>query len=676
MNAHLYKLVWVMTLLSTCFLGTKTSLAQTTPTQAPTVKLGRATAADFTPAATGLDSTAEAEVLYDYGNVRFDLRNNAFIMELTRHRRIRILKKSALDRGTVEVPMLKGEGAEREQMVGIDGYTYNLNGQEVTTDKLTRAGIASERVSDKIVLEKFTLPNVREGSIIEYRYVVQTPFNVAYNPRNWVFQEKIPVRWSEFNITIPDYFYYKIIMGGYLGLTEQKQSSVSMNLLPGVPDTRAIVYHFAMANVPAFKSEEYITTPEDYTSKVEFELAKVQIPNGLIKDFTVSWQTTDKTLLAADWFGNQIKKAPFLRDVATLIRSQNPTDSLARLSAAYDYVRKSIKWDGTNSYSCNNAKKIFEAKKGDAGDINLLLISLLRELDFDVNPVILSTRSHGRMMEEYALLRQFDYVVAHVNTNGQEILLDATDPFIKMGMLPTRCLNQTGRLVAPDQKSRFVSLLPTERDTELTSGQFTIADDGEVKGTLKHSRGGYSGWSARSVYQTEGEAKYLEQIQKKRPNWQLSASEITGVSNPAAAFETNHTLVIADAYTEAGDRIYLNPMLTEGRTQNPFKEKTRLYPVDFGAPIEEAFMATYTLPQGFVVEELPKAAVISLPDKAGRFSYQVSHTGNQLQVVSRVSLRKPIYNAEEYGALRELFALIVTKHAERVVLKRGEVAKK
>ncbi|KAB7733093.1 DUF3857 domain-containing protein [Rudanella paleaurantiibacter] len=676
MDSHLYKRIWVLTLLSFLFMDTTAVVAQATSTQAPIVKLGRVTAADFDLAASGLDSTAEAEVLYDHGSVRFDLRNNTFIMEFTRHRRIRILKKSALNRGTVEIPTFKGEGAEREYMVGIDGYTHNLNGQNVTTDKLTRAGMVSERVSDQVTLEKFTLPNVREGSIIEYRYVLQTPFSVAHNPRTWAFQEEIPVRWSEYNITIPNYFYYKIIMGGYLGLTEQKQRSVSMNLLPGVPDTPAIVYHFAIANVPALESEDYITTTRDYTSKVEFELAKVQIPNGLIKDFTVSWETLDKTLLMADWFGNQYKKAPFLRDVATLIRSQNPTDSLARLSAAYDYIRKSIKWDGSNSYSCKSTRKIFEAKKGDAGDINLLLIALLRELDFDANPVLLSTRSHGRVMEEYALTRQFDYVVAHVHTNGQEIMLDATDPFIKMGMLPKRCLNQTGRLVVPDQKSRFVSLLPTERDTELTSGQFTLADDGEVKGTMKHSRGGYSGWSARSVYQTDGEAKYLEQILKKRPNWQLNTTEITGVSNPAAAFESNHTLVIADAYTEAGDRIYLNPMLTEGRTQNPFKEKTRLYPVDFGAPIEEAFMATFTLPQGFAVEELPKAAVISLPDKAGRFSYQVLHTGNQLQVVSRLSLRKPIYFAEEYGALRELFALIVTKHAERVVLKRGEVAKK
>jgi hypothetical protein len=41
-----------------------------------------------------------------------------------------------------------------------------------------------------------------------------------------------------------------------------------------------------------------------------------------------------------------------------------------------------------------------------------------------------------------------------------------------------------------------------------------------------------------------------------------------------------------------------------------------------------------------------------------------------VQVVSRLSLRKPVYRPGEYQPLRELFAQVVAKHAELVVLKR------
>lgn len=651
------------------------TLAQNQPT-APVVKFGKVTAADFAPSPTGADSTAEAEVLYDFGNVQFTYGNNDIWMEYTCHRRVRLLKKSALERGTITIPTYKSKGSEREYVSSVDGYTFNLKGTEVSSDPLTKAGRATEKVSEQVMLEKFTLPNVHEGSIIEYKYTIRTPFSVAHNPRTWTFQESIPVRWSEYRINIPDYFYYKIMMGGYLNLDVREQKSNVIALLPGHTDVPATSHRFAVANAPAFHNEKFITTETDYLSKIDFELASINIPGVLTQNFSVGWEAMDQTLLDGNWFGGQIKRAPFLRDVASLIRSQHPKDSLARLSAAYDFVRKSMKWDGNNSYSSNGIKKVFEDKKGDAGDINMLLIALLRELDFEANPVILSTRDHGHVMEGYALMRQFNYLVAHVRTNGQEILLDATDPIIRMGMLPTRCLNRIGRLVLPNQQSRFVSLEPKERDTELFVGTFALNADGEAKGTLTHSRGGYSGWAAHTALAQEGEARYMEAARKKRPTWQVSKSEILPAEGAGNLLDVKHTLVIPDATTEAGERVFLSPMLTEARTENPFRATERQYPVDFAAPIDESFVLNYTLPDGFTVEELPKPAALSLPEKGGRFVYQVSQNGNQLQVISRLTLRKSVYFAEEYANMRELFALIVAKHAERVVLKRGEVAKK
>lgn len=663
-------------LVSFCCFTTLFTLAQNQKISAPAIKLGRATVFDFNPSPTLTDSTAEAEVLYDFGEVRFDVTNGDIWMDFTAHRRIKILKKSALERGTVEIPTYKNLSSEREFVASVEGYTYNLNGNEISTDKLTRSGIVSQKLNDQVTLEKFTLPNVREGSIIEYKYVLRTPFAVARSPRTWTFQESIPVRWSEYKITVPSYFYYQIIMGGYLSLAIQEQQPTITTLLPGQPETPALTYRFVVKDAPAFRNEKFITTSADYLSKIQFELANVNIPGGRVQNFSMDWKAMDRTLYEADWFGGQIKRTSFLRDVASLIRSQHPKDSLARLQAAYDFVRRSVKWDETNSYGSNNIKKVFEAKKGDSGDINLLLVALLKELEFDVNPVILSTRNHGRMSEQFALMKQFNYVVAHVQTNGQEILLDATDPVVKVGMLPTRCLNGTGRLVNGDGQSRFISLDPKDRDVEFISGTFTLTEDGEAKGELKHSRGGYSGWAARTIYQREGEAKFLEEVKKKRPNWQVTKSVVTGGNNADVSLEVAHTLTIPDAHNEAGDRIYLWPMLTEARTENSFKEAERLYPVDFGTAIDESYMATFTLPDGYIVEELPKPAALSMPDKGGRFTYQVTQTGNQLNVISRLTLRKTLYFADEYPILRELFALVVAKHAERVVLKRSEVAKK
>jgi transglutaminase-like putative cysteine protease len=544
----------------------------------------------------------------------------------------------------------------------------------VKVDRLNKSGRFTERVSDAYLLEKYTLPNVREGSIIDYQYTIRTPFSVSHSPRTWRFQRDIPVNWSEYRIAIPDYFYYKMIMGGYLSLALNERKTREDRLLPGY-DGSASVYRFAVKNAPAFRDEAYITTDEDYLSKIDFELASYTFPTQPTQNFSLDWESLDKTLLADSDFGRQYNRASFLRETAKSILDQHK-DSLARITAAYNFVRQSIKWTGESAFSCESLKKVFDNKKGDAGDINLLLVALLREMDVEANPVILSTRDHGRISEAYALIKRFNYVVAHVSIGGKDMLLDATDPYLKPGVLPIHCLNGMGRLISATG-SRFIPLTPVDRESEVHSGRFSISEDGDMVGTLDHVKGGYDSWRARKEFATMGQAKYLDDLRKEHSNWQIDKAIFTNASPTDDSFKATYTLTIPEACSQAGDRLYFRPMLTEGRSNNPFKEPKRLYPVDLAVPMDETYSAVYTLPKGFEVEELPKTASLTLPNNGGRFIYQIALLpDNQLQVVSRFSLRQPAYSADDYPALRELFNLVVAKHAEQVVLKRTTLAEK
>ncbi|AUD02002.1 transglutaminase domain-containing protein [Spirosoma pollinicola] len=662
--------------LALVFLGFHAGFAQKAKDPAPIVKFGQITPDQFSN--TTSDSTAEAVVLYDYGEVTFENGSSELWLVCNYHVRIQIRKKSAYDRATIQFIARRGKQGQHEIVTNVDGYTYNLTNGSLTFDRLTKTGHFTEKASDQFWIEKYTLPNVREGSIIEYQYTTRTPFSISYNPRTWKFQQEIPVNWSEYRITIPDYFYYKILQSGYLSMTVNKRESTSVDLLSGQGSVTASAYRFAIGNVPAFRDEAYITTEDDYLSKIEFELASYQLPGAsgpLNTNISVGWEAMDKTLLNDADFGGQIKRAAFLRETAKTLNSKH-TDTLSRVNAAYDFVRQTIKWNEEASIWSGNIKKAFEDKKGDVADINLMLIALLREMDIDANPVILSTRSHGRINETYPLLKKFNYVVAQVSIGGKDQLLDATDPYLVPGMLPVRCLNGTGRLVHPT-KARFISLLPAERDIESQIGSFTLSRDGEVAGTLMHSHGGYSAWSSRKQFAMEGKTKYLERVQKKRTAWQIEQADFSGTDITNSSFNEKYSLTIPEACSRAGDRLYFRPMLTEAHGENPFKEAERLYPVDFGTQIEETFTATYTLPEGFQVEEMPKPVSMVLPENGGRFLYQLAVTnGNQLQVVSRIILRKTRYLAGEYGPLRELFSRIAAKHAEQVVLKRGAVAEK
>lgn len=663
---------WLILPATGLLVCTTSLVAQKAADSAPPVKFGVITPDQFT--ASLPDSTAEAVILYDYGEVGFDYNAADLWINVKRHTRIKIFRKSAYDRATIALSIRLGRSGQHEFVSGFEGYTYNLVNGNMSIDPLGKAGHFTEKASDRYWIEKYTLPNVREGSIIDYQYTIRTPFSVNYNPRTWRFQHDVPVSWSEYRITIPDYFYYKILMGGYLNLFQDEYKATNINLLPGYNSVGGTAYRFVVKDAPAFRDEAYITTDDDYVSRIDFELASYQLPNGMRENISVDWEAMDQTLLTEPTFGGQFKRAPFLRETAKTLLSEH-TDSLSRITAAYDFVRQQIKWNQEMSMTSNSIKKVVDDKKGDSGDINLLLIALLREMNMEANPVILSTRSHGRIDQTYALLRKFNYVVAQVSVGGKDMLLDATDVHLRPGMLPLHCLNGTGRLVHPT-KSRFVSLAPADLDVEAYTGIFTLSEAGEVAGSLVHSHGGYSAWSARRQLATDGQTSYFANIRKKNAGMQLEQATCTGTDGSDKAFTVSYSLTVPEACSKVGERLYFRPMLAGTHTTNPFKENERLYPVDFGVAIDETYSATYTLPDGFQVEELPKPASIALPENGGRFLYRAVVNGNQLQVTSRISLRKTMYFAHEYLALRELFSQIVAKQAEQVVLKRGAVAEK
>lgn len=641
---------------------------------APDCKFGTISREQFT--AKMADSTAEAVVLYDYGEVSFEENNGTIWISQSYHVRTRIHKKSAYDRAIIQIPIHRSSVANSELVADFDGYSYNITDGNITIDRVAKSNHFTEKVSDNYSIEKYSLPNVREGTIIEYRYVLRTPFSVNYNPRTWYFQQSVPVNWSEYRIVIPDYFYYKVLQSGYLMMAINERKNTTVDLYPGQNGASASSYRFVMKDIPAFRDEPFITTDEDYLAKIEFELASYQWVDLRKHDISVDWPSLDRTLLTDADFGGQIRRTGFLREMAKTLLSQS-NDTLSRVTAAYEFIRKTVKWnEKAGLYPSEDIKKVFDNKKGNAAGINLMLVALLREMDLDANPVILSTRSHGRVNESYALIRKFNYVVAHITVGGKDMLLDATDPLLAPGMLPIHCLNGTGRLVH-QSKSKFISLVSPERDAVARIGSFIISDDGDISGTLKQSYGGYGAWMARKQFVSEGKVKYLADIQKKRPVWQIEKATFSGETWQTSAFNSDLTLTIPEACGRAGDKLYLHPMLTEGQGANPFKEAERLYPVDLGFGKEETFIATYTLPTGYEVEEMPKGVSMTLPNNEGRFIYQVAVTPtNQLQVNSRILLRKAVYTADDYQSIRELFARIVAKHAEPVVLKLSSVAEK
>jgi len=652
----------------------------------PPIKFGQPEPADFEAKNFVADSGAAAVVLCDYGNSRFGSPAGEMRIIHERTVRLKILKKAGYDYATVEVPLYHREG-DSEKLTNLRGFTYvrGTDGKIVKT-KLDAANIFSEKRTDRVTVQKFTLPAVQEGAVVEYAYTITSSFLADYP--DWTFQSDIPTRISEYRTSIPLFYRYKFILHSYLPLdvNEVSTGSTAMILTRRLGDgagagmdvgTTGLTvnteqHRWVLRNGAAIRTEPYITTPRDYVARISCELAGEQWPEQEYRDLTESWPNKNKLLNQHQDFGQVLDNANFLKELVNPLVLRH-SDLSARATAVHELVMNSVKYNDTNTMMASGSlKRTWEQHRGNSADVNLLLVAALRQAGLGAQPVLLSTRSHGRVSQEFPEFEQFNYVVALVPLpDNKELLLDATEPMLPAGTLPLRCLNQVGRLVPATGEGRWISLAPSARYVHFQNVKMSVDAQGNMSSEVSEEYGGYANLEARARLAELGEKKYVTELASQHPGWEVPSYTFaarTGTSQPLGLHYT-----VRQAATTSGEaqELYLSPLQAFGESRNPFRLAERRFPVDFGMQQQEVINLQLTLPPGYVAE-LPKAAVLALPNQGGRYMLSVSNLApNTVQLVSRLTLDKAVYSPEEYHALRELYRQMLAKQAEALVIKKA-----
>ena len=142
---------------------------------------------------------------------------------------------------------------------------------------------------------------MKVGSVVEYSYTIISEFWASFP--NWQFQKDIPVRHSEYWARFPDFFIMEKYMQGYLAPTTYEVKDFA----------NAKAHHWIMKDVPAFKEEPYMTSKEDYVSKINFALAYVNFPSRPVQEIMGTWDTLKTELLESESFTKAITGSNFLK---------------------------------------------------------------------------------------------------------------------------------------------------------------------------------------------------------------------------------------------------------------------------------------------------------------------------------------------------------------------------
>ena len=637
-------------------------------------ELGKVSLAEIQQKTHPADSNAAAAILFNKAKsyFRYDDKKG-FTAKHEYIFRIKIYKKEGLDWANFKVPFYVGyEKLNSDYVKFSDGVTYNIENGTIVKTKLTAEGRFSTDVNEFWNEASITMPNVKVGSVIEFKYILNSE-NITFFP-DFRMQYEIPVNHSEYVTEIPEFFIYKPILTGFRRIKSDSKITYGYQNFPNQFNQtvnlsfQQINSSYIAENVPALKSEPYVDNVSNYRSAVMHELEMTRFPDAPQKNYSMTWDGVANMIFKEPRFGKELNEAAYFAAYLNPV-IQNAKTETEKAHLIFAFVRRIMHWDGYYGYlTKKGVKKAFDDKTGNVAEINFILITMLNHAGINANPVLLSTVSNG--IPVFPNRTMFNYVIAAADVDGKRLLFDATDKYSAPGILPFRDLNWVGRMVRRDGSSEEIKMVPENLSKQTISVMATIDPSGKINGKTRMVHNDHFAYDFRLKYEGMNRQEYVEKLETRSNPLEIEAYQrekqedfsqpVTETFNFTAAGETE----ILDG------KLFLRPLLFLNFGGNPFTAEKRELPMFFEFPKQQKFTVNIEIPEGYAIESMPKSAKISTGENVGLFVFNIQNTGNKIQIAAVSEMKNVLVAAAFYDAIKEFYKTMYDKLNEKIILKK------
>ncbi|HEY5407364.1 MAG TPA: DUF3857 domain-containing protein [Ginsengibacter sp.] len=592
------------------------------------------------------DKEATAVVFVDEAESDY---NDEYNLITYHHVKLKILKDKGIEYGNIEIPYYLED--DFENISSVEGTIYN-NDNMVSSRKLDKKSVYTQKENKYWGEVKFAFPEVKAGSIIEYTY--ESSKKSYGGLKEWIFQQEIPVLKSKYLVTI--------LPNTEFAYAVQKSPEMNIDIKPNNSEGKIT---FEMDNIAGLRDEKYIDSKNDYLQKVSFQLSKFQD-----RRYMTSWdQVNNEMFTDADFYG-QLKKN--LSGTDDFIKSlQQDNIDLSKMKKVYAYVRNNITWNNINSkYSPDGVKQAWDKKTGTSGDINLILINLLRQAGLDANPMLVSERYNGRVHRETTMVDQFNTVYACVTINNKQYYLDATDKYNSCTLTPYEILNTTAFIVTR-KKGNLIDIIDT---TALYRENISIDATVNKEGLLNAT------FAANSIdYARDYRVKNLR-TNTMAENEKLFAGNTTGLNfSDFKTVNADSDLVplttkgsFSMPLNNSNEYYFLTANLLTGLNDNPFISENRFSNINFGYKQSIQLSFLIEIDKSFTIDALPKSVKLTDPDGDIIFTRLVysDKEQNVMKIVSTFEIKQNLYPVSQYEIIKNFYKKLFEMLNEQIVLKK------
>src|SRR5699024_929617 len=177
-----------------------------------------------------------------------------------------------------------------EQVTNIQGATYQSPTQKTP---LSPEDIRTINVNARYNVKEFTMPNVQDGSVIEYSYEIRRRY-IEELPAFYL-SHQVPTALAKVSIIYPRYLRYKAVVENYDGRVRHSVTKTDTSRVPKIftqPQPEPIIKEsWEATHIPAIQKESYISSLDDYRGQIKFQLSGFGIPRQPLEnswDFVVA----------------------------------------------------------------------------------------------------------------------------------------------------------------------------------------------------------------------------------------------------------------------------------------------------------------------------------------------------------------------------------------------------
>ncbi len=653
-------------------------LLSTAFSQAPKVKQGKVSKSDFEIPTFVLEDPSGplATVLYEEVDLNF---LSPQMAQYKYFLRILILEEGGNKYGDFEFETRSGFGA-KEEITGISGAVYNLVDREIEKSKLGRGGIQTIEVHDRLQRISVKMPDVRKGSIIELSYVLSTELIFTLPP--WQFQREIPVCYSKAKFIIPERIYKPFMVGEHplhtqefssqpssystTSMGQQGRSTMSTKIVSQVEYGTNGVYEWSVVNVPGISDEPFARNYQDFLTRMELGVEVYQYSTQEEGDFT----TQD------EWLNFFISESPEVGEWLAfgvpnhtnfVLLSRNFETDKEKAEAIFKEVQDHIYWNGDYSTPISRLPLVvWQGQNGSTQEINLMLVGALKAIEMEAYPVMLSSRSHGRVFPKYPQSDGLDYIVAGLRLDGEWIFLDASQKHLRFGELPLDAHNQYAFLSGPEYG--WKEMIPPSRASK-TSTQLSVEEGGTVTAAVSMVETDLAAQERRRLLTEDTPViRPMDSVVSMvSAAWTLDESEWEMRENGDVGYQATFEL---ESVVSNGPLV-INPYIMGVPLDFPFAPEGRTLPVDFGSLMSRTWQATMLLPEGYTFVSVPVDGLITMESQKAAMRYKVNQMGNMISLSAQLKIGAEVFLPSEYADLIEFLSRCKTALEQPLVIERG-----